>query len=135
MKCILRNNKFLNYFNNKTFFTFLCVGILNTVFGYSVFSFFIWIGLHYSLAILFATCLGVLFNFKTIGGIVFKSSHYKLIVKFVLVYTVLYFFNILCVKLFLLMHVNVYLAGAIAMGFAALLSFFLNQEFVFVEAV
>jgi len=35
---------------SKQFFRFIFVGILNTIFGYSVFAFFIFVGMHYSIA-------------------------------------------------------------------------------------
>ena len=49
------------------FTKYLFVGILNTVFGYSLFALLIFINLHYTLASLLATIAGVLFNFKTMA--------------------------------------------------------------------
>ena len=41
---------------------FLLVGVMNAVFGYGCFAGFLYLGLHYSMALLLATILGVLFN-------------------------------------------------------------------------
>lgn len=53
---------------------FLLVGVMNAAFGYGCFAAFLYLGLHYSLALLLATILGVLFNFKSIGALVFGSK-------------------------------------------------------------
>lgn len=110
---------------------FLFVGGLNTIFGYSIFAFFIYIGFHYSLAVLFSTILGILFNFKTIGKLVFKNHDNKLILKFFLVYTITYILNVGGLKIFNLFAVNNYISGAILILPMALISFFLNKKFVF----
>jgi len=121
---ILKRNRFLLY---------IIVGVLNTIFGYSVFALLIFIGLHYTLAVFLATCLGVLFNFKTIGSIVFKNSNNRLIFRFVGVYVVQYFANIGLIKLFLLLSFNIYLAGAFSTFFCAVLSYLLNKHLVFMR--
>lgn len=77
--------KFYNqYFRDNQPLLFIFVGALNTLFGYTIFTFFIMMGLHYALAALLANILGVLFNFKTTGKIVFKNSNNVLLVKFFL---------------------------------------------------
>ena len=68
----------------KELINFLIVGFLNTLFGYSLYAFFIYLGLNYVLAILFSTILGIVFNFKTIGKFVFQNDSNKLIIKFFL---------------------------------------------------
>ncbi|MBT6586770.1 MAG: hypothetical protein HON77_20955, partial [Gammaproteobacteria bacterium] len=42
---------------------FLVVGAVNTVFSYSCYAGLLFIGLHYSLAALFGTLLGIVFNY------------------------------------------------------------------------
>lgn len=116
---------------DKRFQIFLLVGTLNTLFGYSVYAFLLFIGLHYALAAFLATCIGVLFNFKTTGRIVFQSTGKGLLFKFILVYTVLYIINITILQFLLFIGINAYLGGAICIPPMALLSFFLNKRFVF----
>jgi len=118
---------------DSRFYIFLLIGALNTLFGYSVFALLIFVGLHYTLAVLISTCAGVLFNFKTTGKIVFNSTDNTLLFKFILVYCVLYFINILMLKIFLVMQINLYAGGAIAIMPMAILAFFLNKRFVFIK--
>ncbi|MFA5793885.1 MAG: GtrA family protein [Candidatus Brocadiia bacterium] len=118
---------------NHQFIRFLIVGGVNTVFGYSIYALFIYIGLHYTIAALASTILGVLFNFKTTGIFVFKSNRNSLLFKFIGVYAVIYLLNIACLKIFNMLEVNMYLAGAILILPLAVLSFILNKKYVFKE--
>ena len=111
--------------------TYLLVGVLNTVVGYLLFAFFIFIGAHYTIAVLLATVLGVLFNFKTIGALVFKNHDNALIFRFIAVYVVVYFLNILGLRIFKGYGVDMYLAGFVMIFPAAAISFLLHRNFVF----
>lgn len=119
---------------NRGFIRFLLVGGLNTVFGYSMFSLFIYIHFHYSIATLFSTVLGVLFNFKTIGKLVFKNSNNNLLLKFVVVYTVIYLLNICALRIFSFFQISMFVAGAVLALPLALVSFVLNKKYVFKES-
>ncbi|MDP3372037.1 MAG: GtrA family protein [Candidatus Paracaedibacteraceae bacterium] len=116
---------------SPAFIRYLLVGAVNTVFGYSVFALLIFIGWHYSIALLFATVAGVIFNFQTFGKLVFKQSEWRLLWKFVAVYGVLYAVNVLLVFGFLYFMRNVYAANALAIIFIAGLGYFLNRRFVY----
>jgi putative flippase GtrA len=107
------------------------VGIINTVFGYSVYSLLIFIDLHYSVASLLATLVGVLFNFKTIGSIVFKANDNSLIIKFIAVYSFTYFVNLVGLKIFNSFQINLYLAGFLLLIICTPISYYLNNQFVF----
>lgn len=113
------------------FIKFLFIGGINTIFGYGMFALFIYFHLHYSIASLLATMLGVLFNFKTTGKLVFKSSDNRLIFRFIGVYVIGYFMNILFLKILQLFGINVYLSGAILILPLAILSYVLNSRYVF----
>ena len=116
----------------RQLFSFLLVGILNTIFGYGLFALFIYLGLYYPLAVLLSTILGVLFNFKTIGGLVFGSNDNKLIFKFILVYVITYLLNIFFLWLFKrLGFENMYINGFVLLIPLAAVSFLLNKFFVF----
>ena len=117
---------------SEQFITFLFVGALNTLVGYLLYSFFVWLGFNYIWAPLFATILGVLFNFKTIGGIVFKTKNNRLIGKFFAVYAIVYICNVAGLKTLSYCHIsNPYMAGAILVLPLAFLGFFLNKKWVF----
>ena len=115
----------------RNFFIYMLVGGINTFVGYSLFALFMFSGLHYSLATLAATILGVLFNFKSIGKLVFKSHDNRLIFRFVAVYIVTYTINVLSLKAFKNMQLNLYIAGLAMTIPMALVSYVLHNRFVF----
>lgn len=117
--------------HSAEFCRYIGVGVVNTLFGYSIFSVLIYVSLHYSIALFTATVLGVLFNFKSIGLLVFKSHNNQLIFRFVLVYVLLYCVNLLFLKAFILLNVNIYLGGALLLPITAVLGFLFNKRFVF----
>ncbi|PIT88164.1 MAG: polysaccharide biosynthesis protein GtrA [Candidatus Magasanikbacteria bacterium CG10_big_fil_rev_8_21_14_0_10_36_32] len=111
---------------------FLLVGFMNTVFGYGLYAFFIFIGLHYSVAALLGTVLGVLFNFQTIGRLVFGRSDSKFVfLRFVAVYALGYVLNVALIYVLKQVGFNDYLAGAVLILPVATLIYFLNSKFVF----
>ena len=116
---------------NIKFIKYLLVGVVNTVFGYSVFALLIFINLHYALASLLATIASVLFNFKTTSVIVFNTHDNSLIKKFIAVYTFTFFVNLGGLKIFSLYGVNMYFAGFILLIICAPISFILNNQFVY----
>jgi len=119
-----------------TWLRFLLVGVLNTLVGYGLFSFFIFLDLHYSIAVLFSTILGVLFNFKSIGRMVFNTNNNERIYRFIVVYTFLYLLNISGLwGLSFIGIENMYIAGAILLAPLAIISFILNNNFVFNQKV
>lgn len=86
---------------------------------------------NYPVAVLFSTVLGVLFNYKTIGKIVFSSNENKLI-PFISVYIFLYVLNVFILWLMTTLgFTNMYISGAILLAPLALISYFLNKNFVF----
>lgn len=113
------------------FIKFLFVGGLNTLFGYGIFAFFLALHLHYSLAALLSTLLGILFNFKTYGTLVFRNSDNRLLFKFLGVYGTTYLLAVSSIALLKTFHMSAFAAGAIMAVPLALISFFLNRKFVF----
>lgn len=113
------------------FVKFILVGVLNTIFGYGAFALLLYLGLHYSLAVILSTIAGILFNFKTTGTLVFKNYDNKLIFKFVSVYALTCGVGIMFLKAADMMHINLYFAGLISTGFCAIISFILNKNWVF----
>jgi len=114
------------------FIRFLLIGVINTIVGYSLFAFFLYIGFHYTIATLFSTILGVLFNFKSIGIFVFESHDNKLIFRFILMYIFIYILNILGLYILkVLNYTNMYWNGLVLIVPLAIISFMLNKFFVF----
>ena len=116
---------------NSPLIMYLVVGLVNTIVGYGIFALMVYVGLHYSLALLIATVLGILFNFKSTGYFVFKSNNNNLILRFVAVYAIIYVVNVMGLKLLSLLAINIYFSGAILLLPIASLAFLLNKRFVF----
>jgi putative flippase GtrA len=110
---------------------FVAVGLINTVVGYSLYALFIYIGFGYVYALGIATVLGVLFNFQTIGRVVFESHDARLLFKFIAAYAMVFFVNLVLIKYLVIFGLSAYVAGAVALLPATVLSFVLNKYFVF----
>ena len=116
------------------FYKYLLIGGVNTVFGYCVFAFLLFFGIHYSLAVLVATILGVLFNFQTYGRFVFKNHSWSLLGRFVFVYTTIYLVNITLLLVFDLFVSNLYISGAMTTPVIAYLGYILNKRYVWIKS-
>ena len=110
---------------------FLVVGVLNSLVGYGLFSLFIYLGLHYSLASLVATILSVCFNFMSTGKLVFKQFGKTQAVRFALVYAFLYGLNILFLGGLLKTGMSEYLGGFILIPVMAAFAYVLHARFTF----
>lgn len=110
---------------------FLFVGIINTIFGYSIFAILIILRLDYQYALLLATMCGVMFSFKTIGTLVFKTKNNKLIFRFIGVYCVIYILNIELIKIINSFGINILISQAMLVLPLAAISYVLNKKFVF----
>ncbi len=117
--------------NAPQFIKFLFVGGLNTLFGYGIFAFFLALHVHYSLAALLSTLLGILFNFKTYGTLVFRNSDNRLLFKFLGVYGTTYLLAVSSIAVLKSFSMSVFVAGAIMAIPLALISYLLNKRFVF----
>ncbi|MBW4046357.1 MAG: GtrA family protein [Proteobacteria bacterium] len=124
----------LTVLRKKRFVRFLLVGALNTFFGYACFAAFLYAGLHYILALLAATVIGVAFNFKTIGALVFDSRANHLIFRFVACYGVVYAVNALLLTAFQAGGLHSPLVGqAVLVLPMAIFSYTLNRRYVFLH--
>lgn len=116
---------------NKQFIIYLLVGSVNTLFSFSLYSLFLALGMHYSLAVFFSSVLGIMFNFFSTGKLVFHNSDNRRIVRFVLMYCLIYVINLGLIKFFLTLGINEYFAFLFAIPILALLSFLFMRQFVF----
>ena len=119
---------------NKTLTRYLLVGMVNTVFGYSMFALLAYLGVHYTVAVFFSTVIGVFFSFKTFGRFVFMQSDWRLIWRFISVYGFLYSVNVGCIFVLMMYIDNVYAANALTLVFIAGLGFVLNRSFVYANS-
>lgn len=89
------NYNLISKFIDPTVCKYLFAGLANTVFGYSLFSILIFIGVDYKVAITISTVIGVIFNYFNFGRNVFSSKNSKFIFfKFVTSYIFSYLLNI-----------------------------------------
>jgi putative flippase GtrA len=116
---------------SRRFIIFLLVGGLNTIFGYGIFALCIYLKLHYSLASLISTVLGILFNFKTTGIIVFKNKSNSLIFRFFLVYGISFCIGLILLFLLNQMGINNYIGGALLILPGAIIAYTLQRFLVF----
>ena len=123
----------MKMFVNKKILKFLGAGILNTLFGYSVFAALVFLEIPNLLALLISTIFGVAFNYFSFGFMVFKGIGGWLgFAKFVSVYILIYAVNanmlkIITVKFFL----NPYFGQAICLPISVALSWLLMNYWVY----
>ncbi|NJL07164.1 MAG: GtrA family protein [Methylacidiphilales bacterium] len=112
-------------------FRFLVVGIINTVFGYSIYLICIYFDASYQSAIVISTTLGALFNFFTTGSIVFQNSSIKNIFGFIGVYGLVMIVNIVLLTPLIESGISKSLGQAMVLPFIIIMSFTLNKFLVF----
>lgn len=110
---------------------FLMVGGFNTLFGYALYSLFVFIGVPLASTVFLTMLCGLFFNFKTTGKIVFKNSNNHLFFKFLAMHVGLYFFYVAIIKILNSSLNDLYLSGFIAIFPNAAVSFLLNKYLVF----
>jgi len=110
---------------------FLVVGGFNTAFSYAIYVILLYAGLPYALANLCALLLGILFSFRTQGALVFGNRDGSLIWRFAGAWGVIYIFNIGLIGLLMRAGLNAYTAGAVALPFTSVLSYFIQKRVVF----
>jgi len=127
------SNAIYNKLRNPRFVKFLIVGLINTIFGYSVYASLIYINLSYLTALLLATVLGVVFNYFTFGRGVFSSQgNWRVFVKFLIAYTVVYVVNALALStLTTKLYLSPYLGQLICLPLSVVLSWLLMNYWVY----
>lgn len=110
---------------------FILIGIINTLFGYSLFSLFIFLHFSSTMAIFLATLLSIVLNFNTLGHFVFNNTDKKLLIKFISSYLFLMLFNMTLEKTLHFIISSNYLSGLLSIIITAGLSYTINKNLVF----
>lgn len=110
---------------------FLAVGILNTLFGYSVFVFGLVLRLAPEMALLIATAVGAAFNYFTTARYAFRYQAMNRFPMFVAVYALIYGVNAGTLRVLLRLGTAPALAQALLVPAMAVLSFVLFRTLVF----
>lgn len=112
---------------------FIIAGVVNTLFGWLIYSLFILINVEPWLALIISTVVGILFNFITIGGYAFKNLKISKLPLFILSYIIVYLINILLIYLLKIYIPNLIVLQLLLTPILALISYFLLSKKVFVN--
>jgi putative flippase GtrA len=115
--------------------TFNIVGIINTAVTYIVYSFFVFIGIDYRLALILEYCLGIGLSFTLHRKFTFRHTEP---VSFRMVFSMIgSYLVVLCINFFLLsflvekLHFNKYFGQLIALSISVAFSFMAQKFIVF----
>ena len=108
------------------------VGVVNTLFGYSLFAAFVWIGFNLYLAQIFAHLIGMSFNYISYSRHVFGAVA-PAKARFVLAYGFNYLVGLACLAVASLVVRSPYLAGIFSIIAASVLNYFVHRHLVFWE--
>ena len=120
-------------FSDPKIIKFLSTGILNTVFGYSVYAALLFIKTPYLIALLIATVAGVIFNYISFGRMVFNAhGSWFVFGKFVIAYGIIYGINAALLRVLTIdFFLNPYLGQVICIPISVLLSWLLMNYWVY----
>jgi putative flippase GtrA len=112
---------------------FLSTGVLNTVFGYSVYAFLLFIKTPYLLALFVATVAGIIFNYFSFGRLVFhRHGGWFVFGKFFIAYALMYGVNAALLRVFMIdFLLSPYLGQVICIPISVLLSWLLMNYWVY----
>jgi putative flippase GtrA len=110
---------------------FLIVGTLNTCVAYAAYACLLYAGLPYAAASLGALVLGLLFSFRTQGALVFGNRDGRLFFRFAACWGAIYLLNTLLIGSLILVGLNAYGAGALAMVPVTFFSYLMQKFLVF----
>lgn len=119
-------------FKEKQFFSFFIIGIINTIFGLSVFNILILLSFSISLSILISTIVGVLFNYQTMKRLVFNqngNSFLKFVSSYIFIYIIYNLFFILSTHF----KFNIHISSVIIFTILPFFNYFILRKFVFNE--
>ncbi len=126
--------KLLRIFDVR-FIRFLIAGVLNTLFGFLIYSALIIAGVPVSIALLGSTVVGTFFNFVTTGKYVFRDLTPARLPRFLLCYLLVYCVNLMLIALLMKWIGSKILAQALLALPIALISYTLMARIVYVGAL
>jgi len=128
------NHRFgLGRFADLKIIKFLSAGVLNTIFGYTVYIVLLFFNVQYLVALFGATLAGVIFNYFSFGIMVFNGhSSWFVFLRFVISYVLIYVVNAallrILIEYFLL---SPYFGQVICIPISVLLSWLLINYWVY----
>lgn len=123
----------LERFADPKIIKFLSAGVINTVFGYSVYAALLFIKAPYLIALFVATVAGVVFNYFSFGRMVFNDhGGWSVFGKFVIAYALIYGANAVLLRILMVdFLLNPYLGQIICIPISVLLSWLLMNYWVY----
>lgn len=118
-------------FINLRFFRFILVGLLNTLFSFTVYAALLRIGMDYVSANLGALLIGILFSFRTQSHFVFAMHDPIRIFRFTALWGALFLVNIFLIARLMNYGLNSYEAGALALFPITAFSYISQKKWVF----
>jgi putative flippase GtrA len=115
----------------RRFVAFLGVGLVNTAFGYGVFTATEVVSGSPRLAVVAGNTLGVLFNYLSTGRLVFANRGLRALVPFVLGYGIVLAVNLAAVEALIRGGIGPFAAQAIALPWLVALAYAINRLVVF----
>jgi len=125
---------FIKLLWSNQFFRFLCIGAINTVFGYCAYALLVISGIDYRLALTISTTLAVLFNYYTNGRFVFRNSGKAVLLKFILLNVIIYIFNQALLITLVNFGMGKLLSQALIIPVVIMITFLINKKWVFFKA-
>jgi putative flippase GtrA len=115
----------------EQFFRFLCIGVINTVFGYCTYASLVILGVDYKISLTISTTLAVLFNYNTNGRFVFRNSGKKVLLKFILLNVIIYVFNQAFLITLVSFGMGKLVSQAVIIPVIIIITFLINKRWVF----
>lgn len=122
----------IKYFFRLEKIRFVCVGILNTFFGYITFLISSSIFYNYAFALAISTSIGVIFNYFTYTKLTFnKKYNFFSAAKYLLIYVLIYIFNLMILFNLNNYDLSIAMSQLVALPLCVALSYFLMKKFVY----
>lgn len=120
---------------NKKFIKFIIIGMINTLFSYVFFVVIFWFIPNKEIALTLSFIVAILFNYFTVSSYVFKDNiNWVKLILFFGVYLLLYVINLIHLYIFVdYLKYDVYIAQFITLFYLPVISFFLNNKYVFTQ--
>lgn len=127
-------NRIFDYKSGELIYKFIFVGILNTVFGYSLFALLIYLQIFYLLALTISHLLATFNSYLWNRFFTFKSKNriQKELVKFLIIYTSIYILNFLLLYIWVdLFNINPLISQLFILVLVTTISFLGQRYLVF----
>ena len=105
-------------------------GVVNTAFGFGLYSLLVWLGMNMFAAQLLSHCIGVTFNYISYSRHVFHGADAAKL-RFVLSYVVNYLMGLAGLALAVQFIASPYIAGFVSVVIVSVINFFVLKRFVF----